>query len=240
MNLQEKIERSKNKELIDFSKIGCTQQDEPMVRVEPSDLIIVEPIWTVDGDFEGAIYAGYIAEHPDYSGIWVRAGLHDRLLKAAELLNGVDGKYKLVVRAGHRPLKVQKQVLKEAVEAYMAEHPDVSQEEALDYARIFVNDPDIQLPSHCCGGAIDVDLFDTTTNKFVDFGSPVNYNEDISYLHSELASPAAKANRMMLLTAMLDAGFASDISEWWHYSYGDQTWAWFYGYQNSLYAPIDI
>lgn len=237
MTLQEKIERSKDKEQIDFSKIGCTNQADPMVRVEPSERIIIEPIWTVKGDFEGAIYADYIAEHPEYDGIWVRAGLHERLLKAAESL---DSRYKLVVRAGHRPLKVQKHVLVEAMQAYLAEHPGVTKKQALEHARTFVSDPDIQLPPHCGGAAADVDLFDTTTSKLVDFGGPVNHNDEISFLHHEVLSPTAKANRMLLLTVMLDAGLASDAFEWWHYSYGDQTWAWFYGFRDSLYAPVDI
>ena len=44
----------------------------------------------------------------------------------------------------------------------------------------------------------------------------------------------------MLVSAMLDAGLASCKTEWWHFSYGDQLWAWFYGNKESLYSPTDI
>lgn len=38
----------------------------------------------------------------------------------------------------------------------------------------------------------------------------------------------------------LHAGLASCMTEWWHFSYGDQLWAWFYNEEHSLYSPVDI
>ena len=237
MNLREKIERSKSRERIDFSQIGCTNQDDPLVLAKPSGMIIIEPVWTLAGDFEGGMYADYIAEHPEYNGVYVRSGLLERLEKAASLL---DRRYKLVVRAGHRPLAVQKRLLKECMEDYMADHPDVSKREALEHARTFVSDPDTSLPPHCCGAPVDVDVLESGADRLVDFGSPVNVDDDISYLHYEGISGIAKENRLMLLGAMLDAGLASTPFEWWHFSYGDQVWAWFYGHRDSLYSPVDV
>lgn len=237
MNISERIERSKSKERINFSKIGCTNEQNPLVRVESSDKIIVEPVWTLKDDFEGGMYADYIAEHPEYNGVYVRSELLKRIEKVA---NSLSEQYKLVVRAGHRPIAVQKRLLRECAQDYKDDNPGVSDEEAIEHARTFVSDPDQMLPPHCCGAAVDVDLMDTTINKLVDFGSPVNLDEDISFLHYDEITPIQKQNRMLLLTTMLEQGLASTAFEWWHFSYGDEVWAWFYGESDSLYGLMDI
>jgi D-alanyl-D-alanine dipeptidase len=237
MNTDERVERSKSKERIDYSKIGFTNLEDPLMRVEPSSKIIIEPVWTLEGDFEGGMYADYIAQHPEYDGVYVRSELLKRLEKAAESLGE---QYKLVVRAGHRPLDVQRRLLKECMQDYKDDHPEVSDAEALEHARTFVSDPDISQPPHCCGTAIDVELFDVTSNKLVDFGSAMNVDDDISYLHYDEITPEQKANRMLLLRTMLEQGLASVAFEWWHFSYGDQTWAWFYGEPDSLYGLIVV
>lgn len=236
MTIDEKIARSKSKERIDFSKIGCVNQPDPLVKVNPSEKIIVEPVWTLQGDFEGGMYADYVAEHPEYDGVYVRSGLLTRLEKVAHSL---DTQYKLVVRAGHRPLDVQRRLLQDCMRDYKNDHREASDEEALEHARIFVSDPDISLPPHCCGAAVDVDLFDVSKGALVDFGSPVNVDDDISYLHYDDISPKQKENRMFLLRTMLTQGLASSAFEWWHFSYGDQVWAWFYGEKDSLYGLVD-
>lgn len=237
MNIAERLERSKSKERIDFSKIGCSHQEDPLVKIEPSARIIVEPVWTLKGDFEGGMYADYIAEHPEYDGIYVRSELLNRLERVARSL---DLRYTLVVRAGHRPIAIQKRLLSECAQDYKDDNPGASDEEALEHARMFVSDPDQMLPPHCCGAAIDVDLMDSVSGKLVDFGSPANLDDDISFLHYEGIDEQQKANRMRLLAAMLEAGLASTAFEWWHFSYGDEVWAWFYGRDESLYGLIDI
>lgn len=236
MNLDEKLERSKSTEKINFSVIGCTNVESSLIKVENSGKIIVEPVWTLNNDFEGKMYADYIAEHPEYDGIYVREELLMRLLKAADSL---DGRYKLVVRAGHRPLAIQKRLLKECSEDYKKDNPGISDKEALEHARTFVSDPETSLPPHCCGAAVDVELFDASTNQLVDFGSSLNDDNEQSFLYAGDIADAHKLNRQILLKAMLGAGLASCKPEWWHFSYGDQVWAWFYGKKDSLYAPID-
>jgi len=237
MNIAERIERSKSTERIDFAAIGCLEQSDPLVKVEPSGKIMVGPVWTLPGDFEGGMYADYRAEHPEYDGIYVRPELLKRLEQAA---NALDGQYKLVVRAGHRPISVQRRLLNDCMQDYKDDHPGVSDQEALSHARTYVSDPDNSLPPHCCGAAVDVELFDVSKNALVDFGSAMNVDDDISFLHYDQITPEQKANRMLLLATMLDVGLASTAFEWWHFSYGDQVWAWFYGEEDSLYGLIEI
>jgi zinc D-Ala-D-Ala dipeptidase len=237
MTLEEKIERSKSKERINFDVIGCLEQDDPMVSLESSDRIIVEPVWTMHGDFEGGMYRDYIAKHPEYDKIYVRPELAKRLEIAARSL---DERYKLVVQAGHRPVEVQVNTLNGCKDDYIIEHPEATEEEALEHARLFVSDPVVELPPHCCGAAVDIYLFDSLTNQPVDCGSPVNLDEEISYLYTDFITPEQQANRGILLKAMLDAGFASAAFEWWHFSYGDQVWAWFYREKDCLYGLVEV
>lgn len=237
MNITEKLERSKSQEKIDFSKIACLNQQDPLVLVRSSEKIVVEPIWQKADDFEGRMYAAYRADHPEYDGVYVRSELLKRLEKAA---NSLSEPYKLVIRAGHRPLAVQKRLLHDAIQDYKDEHADASNEEALQHARLYVSDPAIKLPPHCCGAAVDVELLDAASGRYVDFGSPLNEDSARSHLHFNKITPQQEANRLLLIVTMLKAGFSSYYPEWWHYSYGDEVWAWFYHKDTCLYGLVEI
>ncbi|HEV2472239.1 MAG TPA: M15 family metallopeptidase [Chthonomonadales bacterium] len=78
-------------------------------------------------------------------------------------------------------------------------------------------------PGHCTGGAVDVGLIDGDGND-VDLSSPLT-GWNAAYTWSEGLSPEARANRMLLVDAMLRSGFSNCRDEFWHYSYGDSAWA---------------
>jgi D-alanyl-D-alanine dipeptidase len=42
--------------------------------------------------------------------------------------------------------------------------------------------------------------------------------------------------RSLLAAVMQQAGFAQHPNEWWHFSYGDQLWAWRTGGQQAIYG----
>jgi len=237
MDLNQKLERSKSTESLDFSKYQSINKSDPLIKIESTDKMLVEPNWTVPDSYEGSVYADFISEHPSYDGIYVRSELLKRLIVAADSLPIA---YKLVVRAGHRPVAVQKRILLECAVDYKKYKAGASDEEALEHARTFVSDPEITLPPHVCGAAVDVEILDVSTGELLDFGSKMDDDNEKSFLHNPNLTDKQKENRLALLTDMLDAGFASCKAEWWHFSYGDQIWAWFYGKENSLYSPIDV
>jgi len=239
MDITEKLERSKSSEKIDFNAIGCLNHPDRLVRVHQTDTLLVKPVWDIAGDYEGKLYAAYRADHPEYDGIYVRSSLLQRLEEAARSV-AASGDYKLVLHAGHRPVGIQKQLLQDVLQDYKKDHPDASNEAALAHARMYVSDPDVKLPPHCCGAAIDVSLYDVKNDRPVDFGSTMNQDADISHLHSEKVSLLQGENRLLLLKTMLEAGFASYYAEWWHFSYGDEIWAWFYGKDACLFGLADV
>jgi D-alanyl-D-alanine dipeptidase len=237
MNLEEKLERSRSTEHLDFSKYQSIGKNDPLVELTSNDRILVEPCWTIEDDWEGKRYRDYIAKHPEYNAVYLRSELAKRLQAAA---NALDNKYRLVVRAGHRPIEVQRRILIDCANDYKHDNPGVSDDDALKHARDFVSDPDLTLPPHVCGAAVDVDVLETQTGKLLDFGSKLNDDTEKSFLYYPDLTNEQKNNRLVLITAMLDAGLASCMPEWWHFSYGDQIWAWFYGKEHSLYSPIDL
>ena len=237
MILDEKLQRSKSTESIDFSKYQSINRQDSLVKIESLGKVFVEPNWTIRDDWEGKRYADYMAEHPEYDGVYVRFEVAKRLKRAAKAL---DDRYRLVVRAGHRPIEVQKRILMECAEDYRKKYPEASKEETLKHARTFVSDPDISLPPHVCAAAVDVEVIDIATGKLLDFGSKMNDDSEKSFLYYPNLTEEQRGNRMILLKAMLEAGFASCKFEWWHFSYGDQVWAWFYSEEMSLYSPVDL
>lgn len=237
MNLQEKLERSRSTEHIDFSKYQSCGRDDPLVEIVTGNKILIEPCWTLEDDWEGKRYRDYIAQYPNYKGVYVRSELATRVQAAA---NALGDNHRLVIRAGHRPIEVQRRILIDCASDYKEDNPDVSDQEAIEHAREFVSDPDITLPPHVCGAAVDVDVLDTRTGRLLDFGSKLNDDNERSHLYYPDLTQEQKDNRLTLVTAMLDVGLASCMPEWWHFSYGDQVWAWFYGEENSLYSPVDL
>jgi D-alanyl-D-alanine dipeptidase len=206
MHLDEKLQRSKSTERIDFSKFPSIDRQDSLVRIQSSSKLVVEPNWTLTGDWEGVRYADYQATPPGYDGIYLRSTVADRLKRAAQSL---DETYKLVLRAGHRPIEVQRRILRDCADEHRAANPELSGEEALEHARRFVSDPDSTLPSHVCAAAVDVELMDVATGQLLDFGTRINDDSERSLLHYAHLTDDQLRNRMLLLEVMLHAGFAS-------------------------------
>ena len=89
-------------------------------------------------------------------------------------------------------------------------------------------------PGHCTGGAVDVGLLDPAGEP-VDLVAPTK-GWEAAYTWSDLIHPETKQMRMMMVRAMLDAGFSNCRDEYWHYSYGDSAWAVRVGEQHCPYG----
>ena len=92
-------------------------------------------------------------------------------------------------------------------------------------------------PGHCTGGAVDVSLL-SPDGETLDLTSPLE-GWDAAYTWSDRISPEAKHNRMMMVEAMLGAGFSNCRDEFWHYSYGDSAWAARVGERSCPYGFIE-
>jgi hypothetical protein len=105
-----------------------------------------------------------------------------------------------------------------------ADHPDWSLSALRRATNRFFAPYDQKVPpGHCTGGAVDVRLLDLA-------GEPLDVTSPLEGWRAaptwvEGLSNEARANRMILVEAMLSAGFSNCRDEYWHYSYGDSAWA---------------
>ncbi|MDK2899075.1 MAG: zinc D-Ala-D-Ala dipeptidase [Patescibacteria group bacterium] len=196
-----------------------------------------EPFWDTANDIEGDCYKQYIKAHPDFS-LSIRSEVANRLIKAQ---NNLPSNWKIVLKAGFRPLSVQSELFQAIVNISKKTNPSFNDKQHIKYARIYVTDPSTKYcPSHITGGAVDIDIFDSSTKQFVDMGCLPNTNGEIASLHSNKVGLNQYNNRLTLLRAMLDAEFAPLANEWWHYQYGETYWAAFYGYKTTKYNLITV
>lgn len=83
-------------------------------------------------------------------------------------------------------------------------------------------------PPHGTGGAVDIEITDEAGNP-LDFGMEV---KDWDVVPPELCATefddlpdAAAGNRKLLVETLVGEGFVNYPREWWHFSFGDQYWA---------------
>lgn len=191
----------------------------------------IAPFWQEPHDLEGECYASYIATHPDFS-MQLRKTVAEKLIQAQRVL---PTDWQLVLKAGFRPLGVQQAVLEAFTTQSRQRYPERSEDAHRAHARTFVADPTLVCPPHTTGGAVDIEVQSRRTGTRVDMGTLPNDDSECSFLFSQEITTQAQHNRMTLLAAMLEAGFAPNPYEWWHYQYGETYWAAFYGQESTFY-----
>lgn len=105
------------------------------------------------------------------------------------------------------------------------------------------SDDPLAPPPHSTGAAIDLTLQDARGRE-IDMGSPIDETSERSYPdHYANASArplrAFHERRMLLNAVMAAAGFSRHGNEWWHFSLGDQLWAWALGKPAAIYGRAD-
>lgn len=175
----------------------------------------------------------------------VREEVYRRLLAVARAL---PAGLTLLVLDGWRPWRVQQYLFETLSETIRETHPGISDDELLERTREFVSLPstDANAPSpHLTGGAVDVTLCDADGLP-LEMGSV--FDEATATSHTaafegrlDLTSDqiSARDNRRLLYHNMLAQGFTNLPSEWWHFDFGDQLWAWYGGHDRALYGPAE-
>ncbi|ARP80728.1 hypothetical protein CAL12_07690 [Bordetella genomosp. 8] len=81
-----------------------------------------------------------------------------------------------------------------------------------------------QRSSHSRGSAMDVAIaaIDGAPGDMLDFGTAYDYFGRESHPSYPALSPAQKANRLLLRTLMIQAGFKPIETEWWHFQLADE------------------
>jgi len=192
------------------------------------------------------------APYKDKSTIWkLREEVVNRLVKVNEYLISKSS-FNLLIYDSWRPLEVQEFMFKRAflLECEKSDI-DISFENIKSYPSILKKvekfwaypSHDTRCPPpHSTGGALDVCLSDKGGN-LVEMGSMVDQMDETSnpYFYANIKNEEAiiwNSRRNLLREIMTKFGFAQHPNEWWHFSYGDQLWAWKNKKANALYGKI--
>ncbi|MBO8204356.1 M15 family metallopeptidase [Prochlorococcus marinus] len=202
--------------------------------------------------FDPHPYFNLGAPYKDKTALWkLRKEVVNRLVKVNDYLISKNSFY-LLIYDGWRPLEVQEFMFKRAFSLECEKLDiDVSIENMKSYPYIlkkvekFWAYPSFDSncpPPHSTGGALDVCLSDKYGN-LVEMGSQVDQmdNSSIPNFYEKVNSEEAiiwNSRRNLLREIMSKFGFTQHPNEWWHFSYGDQLWAWKNKKENALYGKI--
>jgi len=192
------------------------------------------------------------APYKDITSIWkLRKEVVNRLVKVNDYLISKSN-FHLLIYDSWRPLEVQEFMFKRAflLECEKSDI-DISFENIKSYPSILKKvekfwaypSHDTRCPPpHSTGGALDVCLSDKDGN-LVEMGSMVDQMDETSnpYFYANIKNEEAiiwNSRRNLLREIMTKFGFAQHPNEWWHFSYGDQLWAWKNKKENAIYGKI--
>lgn len=71
---------------------------------------------------------------------------------------------------------------------------------------------------HSRGSTVDLSIYDLSTGRELDMGSPFDFFGEISGVYYEELSAKAKQNRKILREVMIRSGFKIYPEEWWHFT----------------------
>jgi D-alanyl-D-alanine dipeptidase len=177
-----------------------------------------------------------------------------RLLAAdAALAAGAEG-WRLAIFDAWRPVAVQRFMVEHSVREECRARgldpcgaPAQALQEVVDAVARFWAEPSLDPatpPPHSTGAAVDLTLADAT-GRPLDMGGAIDaigaISEPDHYAWAAAGDPAAQEavwhrRRERLGAVMAAAGFARHPNEWWHFSHGDQLWAWAQGSSGAIYG----
>ena len=181
----------------------------------------------------------------------LRSGVVTRLLTAEKALKRREPTLRLAIFDAWRPIPVQAFMVDHSITELCRER-GVEQRQGPDLDAVIravgrfwaapSRDPSTP-PPHSTGAAVDLTL---ATLK----GIPLEMGGSIDAI-GPISEPDHYCNnvddsgrlwhqrRRLLADVMGSAGFVQHPNEWWHYSYGDQLWAWRSGAATAIYAEAE-
>jgi len=170
--------------------------------------------------------------------IIVRKTVASKLSQAQEVLNKLSPNSYLRLTFGYRSLATQTLLFENMREKLLQTQTFATELELLEEIHRYIAVPTIA--GHPTGGAVDV-LVESDTSNAMDFGSLIyDFGSKDCYYASPFISSEAKKNRQLLRQCMTQVGFAPFDGEYWHFSFGDKEWAFYYQQPNALYSQQTV
>jgi len=173
----------------------------------------------------------------------LRRGVIARLARADEALNREAPGWRLAIFDAWRPIPVQRFMVAHAIaEECRARGLDAASngpalqqvEEAVGRFWAPPSEDPATPPPHSTGAAVDLTLADAS-GTLLAMGGAIDaigaVSEPEHHAAAAQADPDGDAarwhgRRQLLRRVMAAAGFVQHPDEWWHFSHGDQLWAW--------------
>ncbi|MFM1799209.1 MAG: hypothetical protein RLZZ117_1487 [Cyanobacteriota bacterium] len=185
----------------------------------------------------------------------LRQGVVERLLRAQQLLRGHEPEWRLAIFDAWRPVAVQRFMVAHAVAETCRERGldpqgsgpawEAVREEVAAFWAPPSEDPATP-PPHSTGGAVDLTLA-LSGGEPLEMGGAIDAIGPLShpdhYATAAATDPCGAAarwhqRRQRLAAVMAEAGFAQHPNEWWHFSWGDQLWAWRSRQPRAVYGRV--
>ncbi|MGQ4647506.1 M15 family metallopeptidase [Lyngbya aestuarii] len=217
-----------------YQKIPILECGEPLVSIPGKQFALLSP-----HPYEklGAPYEGT-------SPYRVRQSVLRALIAAQARLQQQYPGWRLQIFDAYRPVAVQQFMVDytfaEVVRQQQLNPVELSEDQQQEiwhqvYQIWAVPSPELATPPpHSTGGAVDLTLVNDQ-GQTVDMGSAIDELSPRShpdYYASKLEAPY-HYHRRLLWHVMSSSGFQRHPGEWWHFSFGDQMWAWLCNQNNS-------
>ncbi|WP_445637154.1 D-alanyl-D-alanine dipeptidase [Nostoc sp. DSM 114161] len=180
------------------------------------------------------------APYGRHSPYYLRQSVIENLIRAQNYLELLRPKWRIQIFDAYRPVAVQQfmvdysfaQAVRERglIEADLSANQRQEIWQAVYEIWAVPSLDEKTPPPHSTGAAVDVTLVDDT-GEIVNMGSPIDEMSGRSHpdYYANSDEPQAEkyhTRRQLLQDVMLKADFQRNPKEWWHFSFGDQMWAW--------------
>ena len=193
----------------------------------------------------------------------LRSAVIARLLAAQATVQQHDPRWRVAIFDAWRPLAVQAFMVEQVIAQLCrergidAEQPSPARQQvAVEVGRFWAppNRDPAAPPPHSTGAAVDLTLARGTARasprllamgSAIDAIGPVSEPDHFAEQAGRVSDPRRRrrclqwqARRDLLRRAMEGAGFIQHPNEWWHFSWGDQLWAWRSGAAQACYGRV--
>ncbi|GAA6618909.1 M15 family metallopeptidase [Scytonema sp. NUACC26] len=213
-----------------YHKVLIIECGEPLVEIPLEQFAVESP----------HPYERLGAPYGEVSPYFLRKSVVDSLIAAQNYLQQIRPNWQIQIFDAYRPVQVQQFMVSyafsQALEIRGLSEAELSQnqmQEIWEEVYKIWAEPSLDEktpPPHSTGAAVDVTLVDDK-GKILDMGSPIDEMSERSHpLYfanaTDLQEQQYHAHRQLLCHVMEKAGFKRNPREWWHFSIGDQMWAW--------------
>ncbi|MFB6276722.1 MAG: M15 family metallopeptidase [Halothece sp.] len=173
------------------------------------------------------------APYEGVSPYMLRQGVLEALKQAQQRLQVKQPGWQIKIFDAYRPVAVQQFMVDYTFQTLRQQLPNESEEAIAQQVEQFWAQPSENPetpPPHSTGAAIDITLVNEQ-GETLDLGSEIDELSSRSFPDFYEDATTAweqvyQQRRDLLKTVMIEAGFRQHPQEWWHFSHGDQMWAW--------------